>query len=163
MSGSCRGALERTGTVSGGLAAAFSKTRSRSAGLLERQAGEIMARLPAEGGVASDVRRVLAKQVAGGDTRITAVARELATTSRTLQRRLAAAGLSYQELLDRTRREAAEKYLADSSLAIAEVSYLLGYSEPSALHRASSLPPIAANGGVNGQPTPMTGPGLEGS
>ena len=104
--------------------------------LLERQADEMIARLPVVDGVAFDVRRVLAKRVAGGDTRITMVARDLATTPRTLQRRLAAAGLSYQELLDRTRREAAEKYLADSSLAIAEVSYLLGYSEPSALHRA---------------------------
>ncbi len=104
--------------------------------LLERQADEIIARLPTHDGVAFDVRRVLAKRVAGGDTRISSVARDLATTARTLQRRLADAGLSYQELVELTRREAAEKYLADSSLTIAEVAYLLGYSEPSALHRA---------------------------
>jgi AraC-like DNA-binding protein len=35
-----------------------------------------------------------------------------------------------------TRREAAERYLTDLSLSIAEVAYLLGYSEPSALHCA---------------------------
>jgi AraC-like DNA-binding protein len=104
--------------------------------LLERQADEIIARLPTQDGVAFDVRRALAKRIAGGDTRISSVARDLATTARTLQRRLAEAGLSYQELVELTRREAAEKYLADSSLTIAEVSYLLGYSEPSALHRA---------------------------
>jgi AraC-like DNA-binding protein len=59
-----------------------------------------------------------------------------ATTSRTLQRRLAVAGVSYQDLVESTRREAAERYLANLSLSITEVAYLLGYSEPSALHRA---------------------------
>jgi AraC-like DNA-binding protein len=104
--------------------------------VLERQADEMIARIPAKDGVESEVRRVLAKRVAGGDIRIAAAARDLATTVRTLQRRLAAAGVSYQDLVELARREAAEKYLADLSLSIAEVSYLLGYSEPSALHRA---------------------------
>jgi AraC-like DNA-binding protein len=71
-----------------------------------------------------------------GLIRINSVARDLATSARTLQRRLADAGFSYQDLVELTRREAAEKYLADCSLTIAEVAYLLGYSEPSALHRA---------------------------
>jgi AraC-like DNA-binding protein len=100
--------------------------------VLEQQAN----RLPSADGVAFEVRRALAKRIAGGDTRIDSVARDLATTPRTLQRRLAAAGLSYQDLVELTRREAAEKYLANLSLSIAEVAYLLGYSEPSALHRA---------------------------
>jgi len=42
----------------------------------------------------------------------------------------------FQDLAEQTRQEIAEKYLANLSLSIAEVSYLLGYSEPSALHRA---------------------------
>jgi AraC-like DNA-binding protein len=105
--------------------------------LLERQANEIVERLPSGGGpILQDVRRALARRVAGGDTRIDEVARELATTARTLQRRLAASGASYQDLVESIRREAAEKYLLNSSLSIAEVAYLLGYSEPSALHRA---------------------------
>ena len=44
--------------------------------------------------------------------------------------------LSYQSLVELARKEAVEKYLSDRSLSIAEISYLLGYSEPSALHRA---------------------------
>ena len=55
--------------------------------------------------------------------------------TRTLQRRLGEAGASYQDLLEKSRREA-EKDLADRSLPIAEVAFLLGYSEPSAFHRA---------------------------
>jgi AraC-like DNA-binding protein len=33
-------------------------------------------------------------------------------------------------------RELAEKHLSESVLSIAEIAYLLGYSEPAALHRA---------------------------
>ena len=60
----------------------------------------------------------------------------LATSQRTLQRRLAAEGVSFQQLQDDVRREAAERLLADRSLAANEIGYLLGFSEPSAFHRA---------------------------
>jgi AraC-like DNA-binding protein len=93
-------------------------------------------RLPADEGLRYEVRRALARRIAGGDTRIGSVARELATSARTLQRRLAEQGSSYQSLVELARCEAAEQYLSDQSLSIAEISYLLGYSEPSALHRA---------------------------
>jgi len=105
-------------------------------GLLQRQADEIGARLPSGNGVVLAVRRVLASEVAGGDIRIEAVARRLGFSARTLQRRLTASGVSYQQLVDSARREAAARYLANSSLAIGEIAYLLGYSEPSAFHRA---------------------------
>jgi AraC-like DNA-binding protein len=104
--------------------------------LLERQANHILSALPQTDDVSVRVRRALATLVAGGDTRIERVARDLGTSRRTLQRRLASAGVSYQDLLDETRREAAERYLTESSLSIAELAYLLGYSEPSAFHRA---------------------------
>jgi AraC-like DNA-binding protein len=105
-------------------------------GLLRRQADELLMRLPADEGLRYEVRRALARRIAGGDTRIGSVARELATSARTLQRRLAEQGSSYQSLVELARCEAAEQYLSDQSLSIAEISYLLGYSEPSALHRA---------------------------
>jgi AraC-like DNA-binding protein len=104
--------------------------------LLQRQADEALARLPSMEGVALDVRRALASRVGGGDTRIQAIARELAVSARTLQRRLAASGISYQQLLDVVRKDAAGRYLAESPLAISEVAYLLGYSEPAAFNRA---------------------------
>ena len=103
---------------------------------LERQAAEILARLPATGDVRDEVRSVLATQVTEGDVRIDEVARRLATTPRTLQRRLARAGASFEALCDDARKKAAEAYLRDTTLSIAEVTYLLGYSEPAAFHRA---------------------------
>lgn len=104
--------------------------------LLARQADAMATRAPIVKSLASDVRRVLASRLARGEADIGLVARDLAMSSRTLQRRLAAEGLSYHELLDRVRRETAETCLGDASLAIAEVAYLIGYSEPAAFHRA---------------------------
>jgi len=105
-------------------------------GVLQSQADAVTASLAAGRGITFEVRRLMATRIAGGETRIGALARQLATTPRTLQRRLAAEGSSYQGLLDQTRREAAESYLTDSTLSAAEVAYLLGYSEPAAFHRA---------------------------
>jgi AraC-like DNA-binding protein len=104
--------------------------------MLEERAQEILARLPARTGLAREVQRALTPRVAGGDTRIGAVARQLAMSARTLQRRLEAEGVSYQALLDDARKEAAGQYVSESTLAISEIAYLLGYSEAASFHRA---------------------------
>lgn len=64
------------------------------------------------------------------------VARELALSPRSLQRRLAALGVSYQELLDRSRYELARIYLGDPGKSLTEITFLLGFSQQSAFIRA---------------------------
>jgi AraC-like DNA-binding protein len=86
--------------------------------------------------LAVNLHRVVASRLARGQSKIEAVARDLGMSSRTLQRRLTQHGLSYQQVLDRVRRETAERSIADSSLSIGEIAYLVGYSEPAAFHRA---------------------------
>ena len=105
-------------------------------GWLERQAAAILVRMPASGDACEEVRGVLSMQATAGEMTIDAVARRLATTPRTLQRRLARGGTSFEALRDEARRQAAELYLSSTTLTIAEVTYLLGYSEPTAFHRA---------------------------
>ncbi len=104
--------------------------------VLERHADETLARMPSRGGIADEVQRALARQVSGGDACIESIARALGTSARTLQRRLAAERTSYQDLLDGARKEAAGRYLASSGMAICEIAYLVGYSEPAPFHRA---------------------------
>jgi AraC-like DNA-binding protein len=103
---------------------------------LERQAVALAARRPADGDVRDEVRSVLSTQATTGDMRIDAVARILAVSPRTLQRRLAKVGTSFDTLRDDARQQAAEAYLSNATLSITEVAYLLGYSEPTAFHRA---------------------------
>jgi AraC-like DNA-binding protein len=103
---------------------------------LETQADQILTRLSPRSGLAYEVHRALASDLTSGAERISGVARKLAMSGRTLQRRLAAEGVSYQQLVDTARKEAAARYLAESTLAICEVAYLVGYSEPAPFHRA---------------------------
>jgi AraC-like DNA-binding protein len=64
------------------------------------------------------------------------VAQALHVSQRTLQRRLQDEGASFQRLLDDSRRELAEQYLAQPNLTLLEVAYLLGFADPSNFFRA---------------------------
>jgi AraC-like DNA-binding protein len=103
--------------------------------VLEEQATQRLADLPAEDFV-SGLKRSIAGGLAEGRITMTGIARRLALTSRTLQRRLAERGTTFQQAVEETRREAAERHLAGAALSIAEISFALGYSEPAAFHRA---------------------------
>jgi AraC-like DNA-binding protein len=84
------------------------------------------------------VRRhlVAALHETGAEATLSAVATKLHMSVRSLQRRLSDEGSTFDDVLEDTRRDLALRYLSDSKIAIAEVAYLLGYSEPSAFHRA---------------------------
>jgi AraC-like DNA-binding protein len=82
------------------------------------------------------VRAIVVSRLGHGVPEIRTVARQLAMAPRTLQRRLSAEGVSYHEVVDLARRETAERLLADATLAVGEIGFLLGFSEPSAFHRA---------------------------
>jgi len=81
------------------------------------------------------VRRALRQALRDGEVGLEPVARGLGLTGRSLQRRLAAEGTAFAPLRDETRRGLADQYIAQG-LSISEVSFLLGFSEPSAFFRA---------------------------
>ena len=81
------------------------------------------------------VRRILGTALRNDDGGVDAIAHVLGLTSRSLQRRLKDEGSSFQDLRDEIRRELADRYLEDD-LSISEISFLLGFSEPSAFFRA---------------------------
>ena len=82
------------------------------------------------------VRTKLLEQLPSGHACETSVASALNMTERTLQRRLRDEGTSYNELLDELRRELAARYVAEAGLSFSEITYLLGFSEPSNFTRA---------------------------
>jgi AraC-like DNA-binding protein len=106
------------------------------AAVLERHAQMLMTQLPR---VSSDIERVRAAirdQLQGGDPSLDTVARKLATSRRSLQRRLADEDLTYAQVLDDVRSTMARAYLGQRELSVAEVAYLLGFSEQSSFTRA---------------------------
>lgn len=81
-------------------------------------------------------RAVLKRELAGSRPNLDDVAARLNQSARTLQRRLADEGTTFHELLGDVRLELARSYLADSSLSLAQISYLVGFDEPHSFHRA---------------------------
>jgi len=64
------------------------------------------------------------------------VSRQLGIGARTLRRRLSEQGRPFKALIDEARAELARQYLEGSRHTIQEISHLLGFSQPSAFHRA---------------------------
>jgi AraC-like DNA-binding protein len=103
---------------------------------LERHASTVLARLPADGGLSIRVRRLITEGLRSGEPSPRAIGKKLSLSERTLQRRLREEHTTFAELLDGARRELAELYVGEPGVAAYEVAFLLGYSEPSAFHRA---------------------------
>jgi AraC-like DNA-binding protein len=85
------------------------------------------------------VRQALQASLSTGDISVDAVATQLGMSSRTLQRKLESESTSYQEVLDKLRMELAESFLkerASGKMTVDDISFLLGFSEPSAFYKA---------------------------
>jgi AraC-like DNA-binding protein len=82
------------------------------------------------------VRHVLAMRLPGQEPRREQVAAALNISDRTLQRRLQAEGTTFQQQLDDTRRELAQKYQQRPRTPLRDVAELLGFEDQSNLFRA---------------------------
>ncbi|MFO0749695.1 MAG: AraC family transcriptional regulator ligand-binding domain-containing protein [Myxococcota bacterium] len=104
--------------------------------ILVRHADELRLKDPHAPPMTAQVRRVLCEVLREGPVEVATVAARLGLTARSLQRRLKDEESSFQLVRDEVRKELATRYLASGELAIAEISFLLGFSEPSAFFRA---------------------------
>jgi AraC-like DNA-binding protein len=104
--------------------------------LMRRHVEDLLARLPGQGDVLTQTRRVLVERLPDGPPSVAEVARALCTSSRSLQRRLAGEGTTFRDLLDETRRELALHHLRNPATSLTEVALLTGFSDASAFHHA---------------------------
>jgi AraC-like DNA-binding protein len=86
--------------------------------------------------IGDQVKGILKRLLAGRRPGIEDVARELRLSARTLQRRLAEDGATFQQLTQEARRELARHYLLHSSIELNETAYLLGYEDAHSFFRA---------------------------
>jgi AraC-like DNA-binding protein len=82
------------------------------------------------------LRRSIAQLIVEGDSSVERLAHSLGWSVRTLQRRLAARGSSYSDLLGDVRKALALNLLENGSLGIAQIAYCLGYSDVSTFNHA---------------------------
>lgn len=108
------------------------------AALLRGFADQHDARIEGQAGqttLEAEVRRLVAAGLRAGGGAVTDVAASLGVSPRSLQRRLREEGTSFSRVREDVQRTLAERYLRQP-LSLTEISFLLGFSEPSAFHRA---------------------------
>ncbi|MEC0225625.1 AraC family transcriptional regulator ligand-binding domain-containing protein [Paenibacillus alba] len=86
--------------------------------------------------VSDMVKWIMKRSFSGGRPDVQTVAKELGMSDRTLQRRLTEESTSFNHLLTQARHEQALLYLADLSLDIKEVAFLIGYEDQNSFYRA---------------------------
>ena len=103
-------------------------------GFLERHAAE---RLVATGlrTTSSMVAEVIEKEIRFGGLDLATVARRLAMTERTAQRRLTEEGTTFRDVLDQVRRRVAER-LVGTGIPSSRISDLLGFADSRSFRRA---------------------------
>jgi AraC-like DNA-binding protein len=82
------------------------------------------------------VEMLVTSMLRSGDFSMQTVATQLGVSRQTLFRKLKAEGTSFEKLLDDVRYKLARQYLEDEKLAVNEVAYLVGFSDPAAFSRA---------------------------
>ncbi len=87
-------------------------------------------------GFVDDVKHAIGDGLRGDAPTLDKVAAQLNTSGRTLRRRLSGEGHTFQGLLDEMRFSIAKEHIESGRLSLPEISFLLGFSEPSAFHRA---------------------------
>jgi AraC-like DNA-binding protein len=105
-------------------------------GTLEQQADRLISERPTRSDGLAWIRERVRLDLRCGTPQLQSIAAKLQMSARTLQRKLAAEGTSFQAVLDGVREELARIYMARRDLALGEVAYLLGFSELSAFVRA---------------------------
>lgn len=92
--------------------------------------------MDAETDFATRVRNSLLELLPSGRSSIDDVARKLAVSRRTLQRRLSDESTNFQIELNKTREQLARHYLNKSKLSGSQISFLLGFEDPNSFFRA---------------------------
>jgi len=94
------------------------------------------ARKDMEEDIAGAVRQLIAENLPQGAANCNHICKHLNLSRQTLYRKLKEKGTSFRELYTEARKELALHYLKEKNATIEDVTYLLGFSEPSAFYRA---------------------------
>ncbi len=90
----------------------------------------------AEPRTVASVRTLVRQLLPSGAVTLNLIAAQLNLHPKALQRRLAADGTTFAEVVDGVRRERAERYLRDTQITLAHLARELGYGEQSVLTRS---------------------------
>jgi AraC-like DNA-binding protein len=104
--------------------------------VLEQHAALLLAALPPASPLVAQLRDAVAAELRGGEPTLATIGKRLGMSSRTLQRRLEGEQVGFVAVVDEVKAELAKARLADPSLAICEIAFVLGFADQSAFTRA---------------------------
>jgi len=102
----------------------------------ESQCNQLVEQLRPAGSLVDDVRRLILTVPLNCAPKLDDIASKMLTSTRTLERRLCAAGTSFRKIENEVRMQLAAQYLALGYMSAKEIAYMLGYSQPGTFHRA---------------------------
>lgn len=106
------------------------------AAVLASHADGLLARVQQVETTAGRVRAQLPALLRDGEPTLESVGRAMAMSARTLQRRLADEGTTFQRVLDEARQALATAWLAEGATSVGEVAFLTGFADARAFRRA---------------------------
>jgi len=86
--------------------------------------------------ITNQIRSTVIEQLPSGVPSQENIASQLHQSVRSLQRRLKEEGTTFKQLVDQVRQELAKQYLKEHQRSIGEITYMLGFTEPSNFTRA---------------------------
>lgn len=104
--------------------------------VVESQAEKRLSRLTKNASYATRVRDYLIENAKGDRRDMAAAARALGMSTRSLRRRLSQEGRSYSDIVDEALATLAKRLLSDDERSIEATAYDMGFSSPSAFHKA---------------------------
>jgi AraC-like DNA-binding protein len=116
--------------------------------LLRRYCEDVLSKHAAQAPpLVETVERLVVERLTKGEAGLEAAATELGMSSRSLSRKLAELGTSFNGIVASLRKDLSLQYLQASNLSLTEIAFLLGYSEVStfthAFKRWTGKPPAA--------------------
>jgi AraC-like DNA-binding protein len=107
--------------------------------LLEHHANSFLSKIDEKDYFSRKISLFLFEQIQGNNQTIEDVAKDLGMSVRVLQKKLKEEGVTFSEIATNVRQELAKSYLAEKRYTIDDITYLLGFSEPSVFRRAFKM------------------------
>ena len=104
--------------------------------LFENHAQSILNSLKSDNSLKNKIKKEILFGLKGEEPNLPLIAKNLGIGVRSIQMKLKEEGATFQQLLDEIRKDLALKHLKEDILSTTDISYLLGYSEPSVFFRS---------------------------
>ena len=104
--------------------------------LFENHAQSILKGLKSDNSLKQKIKKEIIFGLKGEEPNLPAISKKLGIGVRSIQMKLKEEGATFQQLLDEIRKDLALKHLKEDKLSTTDISYLLGYSEPSVFFRS---------------------------